>query len=315
MIIKKINKGDYVDTNQLLAFDHVVRHGSFSKAARMMDISQPTISIRIKNLEEEVGGELFKRGGNKLELSELGRTFLPFAQQAIGTINKGMEQAKLAKEGRGGKIAIGTLPTLADHYFSSTLATLYKTHPHIGIVVHTGHNQELLEMLYEGYVKLCVMTYPFFNTELRSLLHIREPLLLVTHPDHPLAQKDEIELNDIDDRANPYLLVDWSVDAKRVQREMLTGRNDFEVPPQTAYDLLKSGMGVALLTETMVAKDIDQGTLVSLSVKAFPKLYRESALVQLKKEKEISSSLRTFINVFSDQIESEKSCELKSFTF
>jgi DNA-binding transcriptional LysR family regulator len=304
-----------LDTNQLLAFDHVVRHGSFSKAARMMDISQPTISIRIKNLEEEVGGELFKRGGNKLELSELGRTFLPFAQQAIETINKGIEQAKLAKEGRGGKIAIGTLPTLAAHYFSSTLATLHKTHPHIGITVHTGHNQELLEMLYEGYVKLCIMTYPFFNTELKSLLHIRESLILVTHPDHPLAQKDEIKLHDLSDMADPYLLVDWSVETKRVQREMLAGSNDFEVPPQTAYDLLKGGMGVALLTETMVSEDIKQGTLVSLSVKGFPKLYRESALVQLKKEKEISSSLRTFIKVFSDQIEKEKSCELKSLIF
>ncbi|OOE13055.1 LysR family transcriptional regulator [Fictibacillus arsenicus] len=304
-----------MDTNQLLAFDHVVRHGSFSKAARMMDISQPTISIRVKNLEEEVGGELFKRGGSKLELSELGRTFLPFAQQVLETIDKGIEQAKLAKEGKGGKIAIGTLPTLAAHYFSSTLATLHKTHPHIGIAVHTGHNQELLEMLYEGYVKLCIMTYPFFNSELRSLLHIREPLRLVTHPEHLLVHKGEIELSDLIKTADPFLLVDWSVETKRVQRDMIGSDSDFEVPPQTAYDLLKSGMGVALLTETMVSHDIKQGTLVSLSVKGFPKLYRESALVQLKKEKEISPSLNTFIKVFSDEIEKEKFCELKSFAF
>lgn len=300
-----------MDTNQLMAFEHVVRHGSFSKAARMMDISQPTISIRIKNLEEAVGGELFNRGGNKLELSELGRAFLPFAQHALETLSKGIKTAKLAKEGRGGKIAIGTLPTLATHYFSSTLATLHKTHPQLGIVVHTGHNQELLEMLYEGYVKLCIMTYPFFNTELKSLIHIKEPLTLVTHRENPLAYKKDIELQDLKEMDDPYLLVDWSVETKRTQVEVVPNGVDFEVPPQTAYDMVKNGLGVALLTETMVAEDISSGTLVKISVKNFPQLYRESALVQLKREQGISSSLQTFITAFSEEVKKEKCCEIK----
>ncbi|MFG6496556.1 LysR family transcriptional regulator [Fictibacillus sp. UD] len=302
-----------MDINQLQAFDQVVRHGSFSKAARMMDISQPAISIRIKNLEEEIGGELFKRGGNKLEITVLGRTFLPFAQQALATLYKGMEQSRLAQEGKGGTLAIGTLPTLATHYFSATLTTLQRKYPNLGIIIHTGHNQELLEMLYEGYVKLCLMTYPFFNAELRSLLHIKEPLVFVTHCNHPLAKKGNLELAELK-CAEPYLLVDWSLETKRSQKELIPFHN-LEVPPQTALDMIKNGVGVSLLTETMVSSEIEGGELVRLTIKDFPMLYRECALVQLKRDTDISLSQQTFIQTLSDTIRKNyQSCEIKVIT-
>ncbi|KZE67160.1 hypothetical protein AWM68_04695 [Fictibacillus phosphorivorans] len=302
-----------MDFNQLQAFDQVVRSGSFSKAARMMDISQPAISIRIKNLEGEVGGELFKRGGIKLELTLLGRTFLPFAQQALATLYKGIEQSRLIKEGKGGTLAIGTLPTLATHYFSSTLTTLYKKNSDLGIIIHTGHNQELLEMLYEGYVKMCLMTYPFFNSELRSLLQLQEPLIFVAHCNHPLAQKERIELPELK-RAEPYLLVDWSVETKNVQKDLIPFHN-VEVPPQTALDMIKNGVGVSLLTETMVAKELKDGELVKLTVKDFPMLYRVSALVQLKRDTEISLSQESFIQTLFETIEKEHpSCKVKRIT-
>jgi DNA-binding transcriptional LysR family regulator len=313
-IINIFNRGGWMDTNQLIAFEQVVRHGSFSKAARIMDISQPTISIRIQNLEKSVGGELFHRGGSKLELSELGRTFLPFAQQALETLNKGIELAHLAKEGRGGNIAIGTLPTLAAHYFSSTLKKLHEAHPNLGIVVHTGHNQELLEMLYNGLIKICIMTYPFFNTELKILLHIKEPLMFVTHPNHPLARKTEIDIEDLRKMDEPFLLVDWSIEAKRTQMELISQKGaEFEVPPPTAYDILKNGMGLALLTKTLVSQDIIEGNLVELKVKGFPQLYRESALVQFKRETEISASVKTFIEAFSEEVKNDKNCDVKVF--
>ncbi|MDR7071095.1 LysR family transcriptional regulator [Fictibacillus barbaricus] len=301
-----------MDTNQLIAFEQVVRHGSFSKAARIMDISQPTISIRIQNLERAVGGELFNRGGSRLELSELGRTFLPFAQKAVETLNKGVELAQMAKEGRGGKIVIGTLPTLAAHYFSSTLAKLHKANPNLEVIVHTGHNQEILEMLHNGLIKLGIMTYPFFNTELKSLLHIKEPLMFVSHCKHQLARKAEIDIKDIRELADPFLLVDWSMEAKRYQLELISQkRAEFEVPPPTAYDMLKNGMGAALLTETMVAQDIADGTLVKLNVNGFPQIYRESALVQFKRETDISPSLQTFIDAFKDEVKNNSCCLVK----
>ena len=67
-----------VDLHQLQAFDQIVLHGSFSKAARHLEVSQPTISLRIRALEQMVGGALFLRQGSQLRLTELGHSSFYF---------------------------------------------------------------------------------------------------------------------------------------------------------------------------------------------------------------------------------------------
>jgi DNA-binding transcriptional LysR family regulator len=112
----------------------------------------------------------------------------------------------------------------------------------------------------------------------------------------------------------PFLLVDWSIEAKRTQMELISQKGaEFEVPPPTAYDILKNGMGLALLTKTLVSQDIIEGNLVELKVKGFPQLYRESALVQFKRETEISASVKTFIEAFSEEVKNDKNCDVKVF--
>src|SRR3569833_539360 len=126
-----------MDTGQLQAFDQIVRQGSFSKAARLLDLSQPPISSRIQKFEEAVGGALFLRGGNRLELTELGRTFLPYARQALAVLAAGIETAQMAERGESGRVTIGTLPTLATGFFADALARMRDQHPSLHIVVHT----------------------------------------------------------------------------------------------------------------------------------------------------------------------------------
>src|SRR5260370_28021785 len=108
-----------MDTNQLQAFDMVVRQGSFSKAARALDISQPAISLRIQALEQIVGGPLFVRGGSRLELTELGASFLPYARQALAVLASGIETAQQTRLGARGRVSLATLPALTTGFFAS----------------------------------------------------------------------------------------------------------------------------------------------------------------------------------------------------
>lgn len=73
-----------MDVDQLIAFDRIVREGSFSRAAWELHIAQPTISARIQALEQEVGGPLFARSSRKISLTALGTSFLPYARRARG---------------------------------------------------------------------------------------------------------------------------------------------------------------------------------------------------------------------------------------
>ncbi len=91
-----------MDTDQLLAFEHIVREGSFSCAAGALNIAQPTMSARIQGLEGEVGGALFVRGGRNIALTERGESFLPYARRALAVLAEGIEVAQLTQAGKRG---------------------------------------------------------------------------------------------------------------------------------------------------------------------------------------------------------------------
>jgi len=291
-----------VDTNQLQAFDQIVRQGSFSKAARILNISQPAISVRIQTLEQEVGGELFIRGGSRLELTELGASFLPYAQQALLILTVGVENAQLVKQGELGRLTIGTLPSLATGFFASTLARLRSMHPQLGIYVHTGHTQQIIEMLHDGIVKLGFKAGHFLGPDITAITYVQEPLIVVAPADHPLAQKEEVTCTELEKASQPFFQVDWSYEVKRWYAQLGTQRGtEIEVPPQTAHDLLLRGQGVALLTLTLVEADLRAERLVKLPVSDLPRLYRESALIRLNRQEKLPIAVQEFIRVFREE--------------
>jgi DNA-binding transcriptional LysR family regulator len=231
-------KPSSMDLHQLQAFDQIVFHGSFSKAARQLDVSQPTISLRIRALEQEVGGALFLRKGSQLRLTELGQSFLPYAQTA-----------------------------LREHYV------------HLGFV-----------------------TGPFFHPEISSLLRLEEPLVMVTHPGHPLTQGEHFTLADVMRQSHPFFLIDWSWEVRHWQSQWLSSASSIiEVPPQTAYELVGSGMGVGLLTHAVAGQGLKKGELVEITVQDMPRLRRESLLVYRTADSPLPTAVNEWLRFFREE--------------
>ena len=86
-----------IDLDQLVTFERIVREGSFSAAAWALDIPQPTVSARIKTLEQTLGGSLFHRRGRQVTLTDLGQTFLPYVRRTIDILTEGIEMARQVK--------------------------------------------------------------------------------------------------------------------------------------------------------------------------------------------------------------------------
>lgn len=292
-----------VDLHQLQAFDQIVLYSSFSKAARKLGVSQPAISLRIRALEQEVGGALFLRRGSRLVLTELGQGFLPYAQTALRAMTTGVDVAQRTVQGERGQFRIATLPSLATGFFATTLARFHHYYPHIDVAIHTGHTREISEMLYEHYVHLGFVVGPFFRPELSPLLHIKEPLILVASPQHPLAQVEHITLADIASQSRPFFLIDWNFEVKQWQSHLLAASpsSTIEVPPQTAYDLLMSGNGVALLTQAMVEQEVKTGRLVELCVPELPRFQRESQLVHRTTDASLPTAVNEWLRLFREE--------------
>ncbi|OXS59587.1 LysR family transcriptional regulator [Bacillus sp. V-88] len=287
-----------MEINQLIAFELVARLGSYSRASRYLDVSQPTISLRIKELEKDVGGYLFVRAGKQMELTDLGKGFLPYARQALEVLHKGKERAQSIKEGKRGEITIGTLPTFTSGHFTSIIKKMYTAFPDIQIAIHTGHNQQIIDMLYDGSTKLGMITSPFFNKDLKKLYTIKEPLIFVARCDQPLSGMEvgSYRVEDIFETSKPYILTDWSEESKHWQRtHMSFGSDTIELPPATALEFVQNYNGTALLTESMVSAFLEEGSLVKLEPNDMPALYREVAIVGLDSEQSLPPAARRFL--------------------
>jgi DNA-binding transcriptional LysR family regulator len=292
-----------MDLHQLQAFDQIVYHSNFSKAARKLGLSQPTISMRIRSLEQEVGGALFERRGSRLYLTELGQNFLPYAQTALRAMTTGADVARRTLQGERGQLRIATLPSLATGFFATSIARFHHHYPNIDVAIHTGHTREIIDMLYEHYVHLGFVVGPFFHPEISPLLHIKEPLTLVTHPRHPLIQSEHITLSDVVSQNHPFFLIDWSVEVKHWQSNLLASSQSsiIEVPPQTAYDLIVGGKGVTLLTQAMVSQDVKAGKLVELAIQDMPRFQRESLLMQRTDDSPQPTAVNKWLRWFQEE--------------
>lgn len=290
-----------MDIDQLQAFERIVREGNFSRAARQLDITQPTISARIQNLEREIGGPLFVRGGHRLTLTERGESFLSYARRVLEVLNEGIEAARLSEEGQRGRITIGTLQSLAGGFLAESILEFHNTHPRVDFFVRTGHSDQVIEMLYDGLVKLGLVSWPFYNPDLAEILRFSEPLVLVVPADSTLARQGKTRLEEVKRAHGHLLIVPWGPSAHDfIARISEQAGPMTELPVETVRHILLHGLGhglgAAFLTRATVAEELQTGRLVEVEVEDLPTGYRESALVCLKRNMPLNKALQDFVN-------------------
>jgi DNA-binding transcriptional LysR family regulator len=288
-----------MDVDQLIAFDRIVREGSFSRAAWELHIAQPTISARIQALEHEVGGPLFVRTSRKISLTALGASFLPYARRAIEVLTEGAAAAREAQNGQRGRLTIGVLGSLAGCLLAPALAQFQRSHPHVECYVRAGSHQRMVELLCDGVVELGLIAWPCIDplsVELTPLLKLSEPVVLVVPTRHPLAQQISVTQQDVADQAAPLLLVRWwqSTHAS-VTRIAARAHTVANVPPETARQMLLEGVGIGFFTRTQIADVLATGQLREVPIADLGPITRESALVRLARQKGISVVGTAFI--------------------
>ncbi len=225
-------------------------------------------------------------------------------------LKKGVERAQSIKEGKRGEVKIGTLPTYTTGLFTSAVSEMHENYPEIDLVIHSGHNQQIIEMLYDGIIKMGLITYPFFNSDLKKLLLMKEPLILVAHKCHRLSKLKArtYTIEEVFANSSPYILTDWSDESKHWQRTHITfGMDTLELPPPTALDFVRLGKGVALLTKSLAQDLLNIGTLTRLFPMDFPELYRWVALVSMESESSLTPAARSFLETLKINIETDKS--------
>ncbi len=294
-----------MDLQQLSAFDRIVREGSFSRAALALNIAQPTISARIRTLEEEVGGPLLSRSNQGVQLTALGVSFLPYARRAMGAMMEGTAAVQEAQAGQRGRVTIGVLGSLARFLLAPALVKFQAQHPTVDCYVRANDHWQLIELLYDGIVELAIITWPCIQpltTDLKALLHFRESAPFIVPRRHRFAKRASItQAEIIADDVRFLPLRWWQITPPAVATLAARARFTVTVPSEVATYLVAKGDAMGFFTEGYIARELADEQVVAVPVADLAPLYRDSALVQLERQSTLSPAAVAMVRYIQER--------------
>jgi DNA-binding transcriptional LysR family regulator len=287
---------------QIEAFISAAECGSFSRAAELLSVAQPSLSNRIQSLEREVGQPLFERMGRGVKLTDAGNSFLPYAQRVMRTLHDGVMVLAGTREGTAGRLLVGAAPAVGTYVLPRLLKVFCDQHEGVEVLVRTGHSDEVLQMVIDDDVQVGIGR-PINHPDVRTVVLYRDELVLVVSSQHRYAKAGAVT---VDDLADESLIL---FDRDSGYYGMILGLfRDLGVVPQQQMQLdsieatkkmVEANLGIALLPEVSVEREIRLGTLHKVHIEAAETVEREIA-VMYRRNKPQSGPMAAFLDLLSE---------------
>ena len=181
---------------QLRVFNAVARHLSFAKAAEILHVSAPAITMQIKDLEAEVGMPLFERQGRKVSLTTSGEYMLVYARKMLALLKDAEDAAARLQRIETGKLTIGMVDTTT-YFIPALLRKFLNEHEGIELVLKVGNRLELIQWLQNSEVDIAIMGSPPSEISVRAEPFAANPLVFLASPEHPLAGESGLQAEDL----------------------------------------------------------------------------------------------------------------------
>jgi DNA-binding transcriptional LysR family regulator len=210
------------------------REGSFSRAAEVLGISQPSLSQYIKNIEAQVGASLFLRENGEVRLTDAGRVYIDVGEQILG-LEKQMEMrlGDLAAF-QGGTVTIGISPYRSVHLMPRVLREFDRLYPDMRLVVRECSGGDLIEGAERGEFDLCVIALPVDDKRFHIEVVQREEVLIAVGRDTPLYQTLSAAATEKEGKRYP------AVDIRQVERQ--------------PFAMLRAGMPMRTVTDELLQR-------------------------------------------------------------
>ena len=249
---------------QLRYFLAVADNGNFTRASEQCNISQPSLSQQIKNLESELGHKLFHRLGRRAVPTEAGQVFLERVRRIILAVEDASKELRDSPTLER-RIKVGAVPTLAPYLLPLVLERCRVLHPNLLVQTHEDFRPELTRGVADGDLDLAIIPQPIKDARLSVEVLYSEPLLLVVAKGHPLAAKPAITAHDLADES--FVLLGHS-STLSAEIERFCGAHEF-VPKlghrcsqvSTVKSLVGAGSGISILPRIAIRPD-DERSLV-----------------------------------------------------
>jgi LysR family hydrogen peroxide-inducible transcriptional activator len=244
-----------VTLRQLRYFNALARHGHFGRAAEACAISQPALSMQIKELEEVLGGVLLERSARQVALTKLGEEAVQRVRDILRSVDELGDFARASRDRLAGRLRIGMIPTIAPYLLPEIIGNLTRTHPELDIHVRETLTAKLIEELEDGRLDTAIVALPVSESSLVEVALFSEHFLLVRPGEDeatPVPSSKAL-------RAMRLLLLE---EGHCFRDQALSFCNMQSSPPRELLDasslstlvqMVSAGIGVTLIPEMAVA--------------------------------------------------------------
>ena len=244
----------------------VARERHFGRAADACYVSQPTLSVAVKKLEEELDIKLFERSANEVSVTHLGEEIVRQAQSVLEQAANIKEIAKRGKDPLSGPLTLGVIYTIAPYLLPDLVRQMITHTPQMPLVLQENFTGKLLEMLRTGEIDCAILAEPFPDTGLALASLYDEPFLAAVPTTHPLAAQDKVTTDELK-RETMLLLgsghcfrdhvLEVCPEFSRFSSNTEGIRKSFEGSSlETIKHMVAAGIGITLVPRLSVPKEV-----------------------------------------------------------
>jgi DNA-binding transcriptional LysR family regulator len=262
-----------VTLRQLKVFEAVARHLSFTRAAEELFLTQPAVSMQVKQLEQTVGMQLLEQVGKKLYMTEAGKIMYQCAIDVGDRLDDASEKIAQLQGFQRGTLKI-SVATTASYFVINMLKQFSEMYPQININLDVTNRSSLLEQLTHNERDITIMGEPPDSLDLISRPFMDNPLIVIASPDDPLLKKKKITLEQL---ASMTFVTRESGSGTRAaierffEKEGVSLQSAIEMSSNEAIkQAVQAGLGLAIVSSHTVELELATGRLAEISCPLFP---------------------------------------------
>lgn len=289
-----------MDLRQLEILRAAAQTGSFTGAGQRLHLSQSAVSRQILLLEDELQEQLFLRLGRKIRITPAGVTLLALSERMFEDLERTRAELLDQQTTVSGTVRLVGGMTVCLYVFPPLLKALRRAHPNVEVKLTPGATPRLLRQLRAGTADLGLLTLPVDAPDLVTVPVMREELLLIAAPTHPLSRKKVITPQDV--ARQPVVLFEAGSGSRRAVDEFFAQE---QIAPKVVTEtenveimkaLVEIGMGVSIVPHQAVAREVRSGRLFCARI-AGRQLVRETGWVYLRRDR-VPRALQEVMNTF-----------------
>ncbi len=285
----------HITLRQLRVFAAVARHLSHSRAAEELYLTQPAVSMQIKQLEQSVGLPLFEQTGKQIRLTEAGREMLHYSRaiaQQVEEMEAVLDEMKGMERGRLSITAVST----ANYFMPQLLAKFIQSYPKIKVSLQVANRDAVLRQINDNAADFAIMGQPPEGADMQSEAFMQNPLVVIAAPKHALARKRHVKPAQL--AQETFLLREQGSGTRGVVERYFSSHR-MKLPTHMEMDTneaikqsVQAGMGVGIISRHAIELELETKRLVVLDVEHFP-IVRHWHIVY-RKGKRLSTASQAF---------------------